>query len=48
MIKKPKSPHVRDVFLAYLTEGAKRTEPDGFPIIEGWMVAEEPPKEIIQ
>ncbi len=48
MIKKSKSPHVRDVFLAYLIEGARRTEPDGFPVIEGWMVAEEPPKEIIQ
>jgi hypothetical protein len=48
MIKKSKTPYVRDVYLAYLIEGARRTESDGFPIIEEWMVATEPPKEIIQ
>lgn len=48
MIKKSKTPYVRDVYLAYLIEGAKRTETDDFPIIEKWMVATEPPKEIIQ
>lgn len=48
MIKKSKTPYVRDVYLAYLIEGARRTETDGFPIIEEWMVATEPPKEIIQ
>lgn len=48
MIKKQKSPYLRDVYLAYLIDGARRTETDGFPIIEEWMVATEPPKEIIQ
>ena len=48
MIKKSKTPYVRDVYLAYIIEGARRTETDGFPIIEEWMVATEPPKEIIQ
>ena len=48
MIKKTKTPFVRDVYLAYLIDGARRTETDGFPIIEEWMVATEPPKEIIQ
>ena len=47
-IKKSKSPYVRDVYLAYLIDGARRTETDEFPIIEEWMVATEPPKEIIQ
>ncbi len=48
MIKKRKSPYLRDVYLAYLIDGARRTGTDGFPIIEEWMVATEPPKEIIQ
>lgn len=48
MIRKSKSPYVRDVYLAYLIDGARRTETDGFPIIEEWMVATEPPNEIIQ
>lgn len=48
MLKKSKTPYVRDVYLAYLIDGARRTETDGFPIIEKWMVATEPPKEIIQ
>ena len=48
MVKKPKSPYIRDVYLAYLIDGAGRTETDGFAIIEEWMVATEPPKEIIQ
>ncbi len=48
MTKKSKTPYLRDVFLAYLVEDARRTEPDGFPIIEEWMVATEPPKEMIQ
>ena len=47
-IKKSKTPHVRDVYLAYLIDGARRTETDEFPKIEEWMVATEPPKEIIQ
>ena len=48
MLRKRKSPYLRDVYLAYLIDGARRTETDGFPIIEEWMVATEPPKEIIQ
>lgn len=43
-----KKPYIRDVYLAYLINGAKRTELDGYPIIEKWMVAEEPPKEVFQ
>lgn len=48
MVKKTKTPYIRDVYLAYLIDGARRTEVDGFPIIEEWMVIAEPPKEIIQ
>lgn len=48
MLKKSKTPYLRDVYLAYLIDGARRTETDEFPIIEEWMVATEPPKEIIQ
>ena len=48
MLRKSKTPYLRDVYLAYLIDGARRTETDGFPIIEEWMVATEPPKEIIQ
>ncbi|SEB01806.1 protein of unknown function [Pseudobutyrivibrio sp. ACV-2] len=48
MIRKPKKPFIRDVFLAELTKDAKRTRPDGYPIIEEWMVAEKPPKELFQ
>ncbi len=42
------NPYVRDVFLSYLIKGARRTEPDGYPIIEKWMIAEAPPKELTQ
>lgn len=48
MVRKSKIPYIRDVYLAYLIDRARRTETDGFPIIEEWMVATEPPKEIIQ
>lgn len=48
MLRKSKTPYVRDVYLAYLIDGAERTETDGFAKIEEWMVATEPPKEIIQ
>lgn len=48
MLRKSKTPYIRDVYLAYLIDGARRTETDEFPIIEEWMVATEPPKEIIQ
>ena len=41
-------PYVRDVYLAYLIEGARRTRPDGFPIIEGWMIPDSPPKHLLQ
>lgn len=48
MLRKNKTPYVRDVYLAYLIDGAERTETDGFAKIEEWMVATEQPKEIIQ
>ena len=48
MIKKRKSPYLRDVYLAYLIADARRTKTDEYPMIEAWMVATEPPKEIIQ
>lgn len=48
MLRKSKTPYIRDVFLAYLIDGANRTETDEFPIIEKWMVATDLPKEIIQ
>ncbi len=48
MLRKSKTPYLRDVYLAYLIEDARRTEPDGFPVIEEWMVAKNPPKELIQ
>ena len=48
MIRKSKTPYVRDVYLAYLIANARRTKTDNYPIIEEWMVATEPPKEIIQ
>ncbi len=48
MLKKSKTPYLRDVYLAYLITDARRTKTDEYPIIEAWMVATEPPKEIIQ
>lgn len=48
MIKKSKTPYLRDVYLAYLIDGARRTKTDEYPIIEPWMVATKPPREIIQ
>lgn len=48
MLHKRKTPYLRDVYLAYLIDGARRTETDGFPIIEKWMVIEEPPKQMVQ
>lgn len=48
MIRKSKTPYIRDVYLAYLIANARRTKTDDYPIIEEWMVATEPPKEIIQ
>lgn len=42
------NPYLRTMFLSYLIEGARRTKPDGYPIIEKWMVATEPPKEVFQ
>ena len=48
MLRKSKTPYIRDVYLAYLIDGANRTRTDEYPVIESWMVATEPPKEIIQ
>ena len=48
MIKKSKTPFLRDLYLAYLTKDAKRTNLDEYPIIEEWMVSKEPPSKIIQ
>lgn len=48
MLKKSKTPYVRDVYLAYLIKGARRTSIDEHPIIEPWMIADHPPKEMIQ
>jgi len=48
MVRKSKTPYIRDVYLAYLIDGAKRTKTDEFPIIERWMITSELPKEIIQ
>lgn len=48
MIKKSKTPYVRDVYLAYLIKGARLTKTDEFPIIESWMISNEVPKEIVQ
>ncbi len=48
MLRKSKTPYLRDVYLAYLITNARRTNTDEYPIIEAWMVATEPPKEIIQ
>ncbi len=42
------NPFVRDVFLSYLIESARRTEPDGYPIIEKWMVSDKVPDEVYQ
>jgi|GEM_PF-423829 len=46
--KKTKQAYLRDVYLAYLIRGARRTNPDGFPIIEGWMIPDIPPENLIQ
>lgn len=48
MIRKSKTPYLRDVYLAYLIDGAERTETDGFAKIEEWMIATDPPQELIQ
>lgn len=48
MIKKSKTPFLRDLYLAYLTKDAKRTFIDEYPIIEKWMVATKPPSKIVQ
>ncbi len=46
--KKITNNYVRTLFLSYLVEGAEWTKPDGYPIIEKWMVADNPPKEAFQ
>lgn len=48
MLKKSKTPYVRDTYLAYLVKGARRTKTDEYPIIEDWMVAQHPPAEMVQ
>lgn len=48
MIRKPKKPYIRDVFQAELIKGANRTKPDGYPMIEEWMVAKTPPQDLFQ
>ena len=45
---KSTSPYQRNVFLAYLIDGARRTSEDGFPIIERFMVSDILPDEIAQ
>jgi hypothetical protein len=47
-MKPTKAPYIRDVYLAYLIQGARRTQKEGYPIIEPWMVTKEPPRDIIQ
>lgn len=46
--KHPNGAYTRDIHLAYLIKGARRTEKEGYPIIEGWMIAKELPDSIIQ
>ena len=46
--KHPAGAYVRDVHLAYLIKGARRTKGEGYPIIEGWMIAKHPPEDIFQ
>jgi len=48
MIKKTKNYTPKDVFKAYLIENTKLTYKYNFPIIEEWMVSNEPPKDIVQ
>ena len=49
MLHKRKGPYSRDVYLAYLIDGAECTDTDEYAKIEEWMVASEPPKkDVIQ
>ena len=48
MLRKSKTPYIRDLYLAYLIDGANRTRTDEYPVLERWMVATDLPKEIIQ
>lgn len=41
-------PFIRDIYYAYLINGARRTKKEGYPIIEGYMVSDIPPKKITQ
>ena len=41
-------PFARDIYYAYLINGARRTKKEGYPIIEGYMVSNKPPNEITQ
>ena len=46
--KHPRQAYIRDVHLAYLINGARRTKKEGYPIIEGWMIEDTPPADIAQ
>ena len=46
--RKNKNKLNKDIFYSYLIEDARRTIPDGYPIIEDWMVSKELPKHIVQ
>ena len=37
-----------DVFQGYLIQEARRTQPEGYPIIEGWMVEKNIPRYVCQ
>ena len=41
-------PFIRDIYYAYLINGARRTKKEGYPIIEGYMVSDKTPNEITQ
>ena len=43
-----RAPFVRDIYYAYLINGARRTKVEGYPIIEGYMVSDNLPNDIAQ
>ena len=43
-----KKKYLRDAHLAYLINGARRTIPEGYPVIEKWMVSKTIPKFMTQ
>ena len=48
MIRKNKNKIIKDMFQAYLIDGAQLTKPDGFPVIEENIVSNIIPKELVQ